>query len=88
MPLGVLEKQGFDVDRIQREVTDTFEDKVLGLCYRVWLYTEAFSQIDEMAWTKMLEARRDIKALKRRKTSSASSDKDDVSVTGTMYGTG
>ena len=35
LPLSVYEKQGFDPDRIMREITDTKEVPGLGTCYRV-----------------------------------------------------
>ena len=35
LPLGVYEKQGFDIKRIEDEITDTMDLPGLGKCYRV-----------------------------------------------------
>ena len=46
------------------------------MVYRVWTASETFNNIDEMAWTKTLEARKNGKR-KHSSSTSSSSDSDD-----------
>ena len=74
-PLSWYGTQGYDMARIEREITDTKEFKGLGLCYKVWFEGESLESIDEQCSKKlkdMKEGKDRIKAAKKQRIDLAS----------------
>ena len=64
-PISWYERQGYDVVRIEAEITDTKVILGLGLCYKVFMEEETFESIDELVSKKLRDMKKEAKEKER-----------------------